>query len=461
MNALLVICGLSIVSLLAEIANFKKWLTAIVIISLLIATATLTMEWDGEPATYFSSMLMFDQVALAFTGLIAVVSILWFWMASDYFQAQPQHRTERTSLAIFVIVGAILMASYNNMAMLFLGIEILSLSLYVLAGSNKESLLSIEAAFKYFLMGSFATGFLLMGITLLYGATGSFDITTIAYVITERGQALPSFFYAGVLLLLVGLAFKISAVPFHFWAPDVYGGAPTTVTAFMSTVVKIGALAAFCRMFSIGLIATYSTWSTILMVITVLTLVLPNITAVYQSHVKRILAYSSVGHVGYILLAFTVDPTASSGVIYYYLASYAVASIAAFSVLHLVEGNSESITIEYFNGLFKRNPLLAVGLTIALLSLAGIPPFPGFFGKYMVFALAIAKGYTPLVIVAVVTSLIGVYYYFRVIIAMYFQAPQQVTPLSVSSSQRALTFVLIALSFALGIFPDAVLSLIQ
>ncbi|MBT1710240.1 NADH-quinone oxidoreductase subunit N [Fulvivirgaceae bacterium PWU5] len=461
MNALLVICGLSIVSLLAEIANFKKWLTAIAILGLLAATATLALEWDGEVRTYFSHMLMFDNVALAFTGLISVVSILWFWMASDYFQAQPQHRTERTSLVIFAIVGAILMASYNNMAMLFLGIEILSLSLYVLAGSNKESLLSIEAAFKYFLMGSFATGFLLMGIALLYGATGSFDIGTIAVFITEHSHALPAFFYAGVLLLLVGLAFKISAVPFHFWAPDVYGGAPTTVTAFMSTVVKIGALAAFYRMFSIGLVGTYSTWSTILMVITVLTLVLPNITAVYQSHVKRILAYSSVGHVGYILLAFTADPTASSGVIYYYLASYAVASIAAFSVLYLVEGNSESITIEYFNGLFKRNPLLAVGLTIALLSLAGIPPFPGFFGKYMVFALAIAKGYTPLVIVAVVTSLIGVYYYFRIIIAMYFQAPQQATALPVSGSQRALTFVLIALSFALGIFPDAVLSLIQ
>ncbi|MBT1689740.1 NADH-quinone oxidoreductase subunit N [Dawidia soli] len=460
MNALLVICGLSIVSLLAEIANFKKWLTAIVILGLAAAAALLVQDWNTS-VSYFSDMLVFDNFALAFTGLLAFISILWFWMASDYFQAQPHHRTDRTSLIIFSIVGAVLMASYNNMAMLFLGIEILSLSLYVLAGSNKDSLFSIEAAFKYFLMGSFATGFLLMGIALLYGATGSFDIREIAAFTTSHADTLPSFFYAGVLMLLVGLAFKISAVPFHFWAPDVYGGAPTTVTAFMSTVVKIGALAAFYRMFAIGLPSTHSTWSTILMVITVLTLVLPNITAVYQSHVKRILAYSSVGHVGYILLAFTADPTGASGVVYYYLASYAVASIAAFSVLHLVEGNSESITIEYFNGLFKRNPLLAVGLTIALLSLAGIPPFPGFFGKYMVFALAIAQGYTPLVIVAVVTSLIGVYYYFRIIIAMYFQEPQQATPLPVSGAQRALAFVLIILSFALGIFPDAVLSLIQ
>lgn len=460
MNALFIICGLSIVSLLAEIANFKKWLTAIVVIGLLAAAAVLIPEWNTT-STHFSQMLRFDNVSLAFTGLISVVSILWFWMASDYFQIQPKHRTDRTSLVIFAIIGAVLMASYNNMAMLFLGIEILSLSLYVLAGSNKESMFSIEAAFKYFLMGSFATGFLLMGITLIYGATGTFDILTISEFLAKNTGALPSFFYAGVLMLLIGLAFKISAVPFHFWAPDVYGGAPTTVTAFMSTVVKIGALAAFHRMFAIVLPSTYTTWSTTLMVITVLTLVLPNITAVYQTHVKRILAYSSVGHVGYILLAFVADPTAVSGVMYYYLASYAVASIAAFSVLHLVEGNSESITIEYFNGLFKRNPLLAVGLTIALLSLAGIPPFPGFFGKYMVFALAIAKGYTPLVIVAVVTSLVGVYYYFRIIIAMYFQAPQQEVALPVSGSQRALAYVLIALSFALGIFPDAVLSLIQ
>lgn len=460
MNALLVICGLSIVSLLAEIANFRKWLTAIAVLGLAVAVALLVQDWNTS-TSYFSAMLVFDNLALAFTGLLAFVSILWFWMASDYFQSQPHHRTDRTSLIIFAIVGAVLMASYNNMAMLFLGIEILSLSLYVLAGSNKDSLFSIEAAFKYFLMGSFATGFLLMGIALLYGATGSFDIHEIAVFTTSHADALPSFFYAGVLMLLVGLAFKISAVPFHFWAPDVYGGAPTTVTAFMSTVVKIGALAAFYRMFAIGLPSTHSTWSAILMVITVLTLVLPNVTAVYQSHVKRILAYSSVGHVGYMLLAFTADPTAASGVVYYYLASYAVASIAAFSVLHLVEGNSESITIEYFNGLFKRNPLLAVGLTIALLSLAGIPPFPGFFGKYMVFALAIAKGYTPLVIVAVVTSLIGVYYYFRIIIAMYFQEPQQDAPLPVSGAQRALALVLIILSFVLGIFPDAVLSLVQ
>jgi NADH-quinone oxidoreductase subunit N len=360
---------------------------------------------------------------------------------------------------IFAVVGSVIMASFNNMAMLFLGIEILSMSLYVLAGSRKDSLSSTEAAFKYFLMGSFATGFLLFGIALIYGATGSFHIHTIAQTIAANPAGLPTFFYAGVLMMLIGLAFKISAVPFHFWAPDVYSGSPTTVTAFMSTVVKVAAIAAFIRIFSSCFVAVESTWSLVLQVIMILTLVIPNITAVYQNNVKRMLAYSSVGHVGYILLAFTSSPT-ETGTIFYYLTTYSVASLAAFSVLHLVEGNSEEITVDYFNGLYKKNSWLAVTITIALLSLAGIPPLAGFFGKYMVFAQAINHGYTGLVIVAVITSLIGVYYYFRVIIAMYFKESSAPT-ITLTASHKLLLFVLIALTFALGLFPDAIMTLFR
>jgi NADH-quinone oxidoreductase subunit N len=458
MNALLVLCGLGIISLVAEIANFKKWLTGVIFLGLIAAAWLVVMDWNTS-ASYFHYMVVFDNFSLAFTGLITVISLLWFWLASDYFKLQF-HKTDRTALVLFAIVGGVLMTCFNNMAMLFLGIEILSVSLYVLAGSRKESLTSNEAAFKYFLMGSFATGFLLLGIAFVYGATGSFQINTIADYALQHAGELPSFFYAGALLMLIGLAFKISAVPFHFWAPDVYEGSPTSITAFMSTVVKIAAIAAFHRIFSVCFTTIQPVWILALQAIMVLTLVLPNVTAVYQSSLKRMLAYSSVGHVGYILLAFIADDQASAGPIFYYLASYAIASLAAFGVLIAVQGQDENSSFDKFNGLFKRNPLLAVGMTLSMLSLAGIPPLPGFFGKYMVFALAIANGQVGFVILAVVTSLIGVYYYFRVLIAMYFKEPAGGV-VNVSSSVKIFVLVLIVLTLLLGIFPDQLVLLLS
>jgi NADH-quinone oxidoreductase subunit N len=457
MNALLVICGLGIISLVAEVANFKKWLITVIMLGLVSAAALVVLDWNTG-GHYYHDMLVFDNFSLAFTGLITVVSILWFWMAGDYFKTEF-HKTDRAALVVFAVAGGVLMISFNNMAMLFLGIEILSISLYVLAGSRKEDMGSNEASFKYFLMGSFATGFLLLGIAFVYGATGSFQIDTIGnYVLSHVGE-LPAFFYAGALLMLIGLAFKISAVPFHFWAPDVYEGSPSSITAFMSTVVKIAAIAAFYKIFSICFTTIQPVWALVLQIIMVLTLVLANVTAVYQNSVKRMLAYSSIGHVGYILLAFLADDQKSAGTIFFYLTAYAISSLAAFTVLLAVGGADEESGVDKFNGLFKRNPLLAVGLTIALLSLAGIPPLPGFFGKYMVFALAIANGQIGFVILAVVTSLIGVYYYFRVLIAMYFKdagATRIDTPFSV----EVLVIVLIVLTLAMGIFPDQIVFLL-
>lgn len=457
MNALLVICGLGIAALVAEIANLKKWLTTVVIIGLVAAIVTIFLDF-GTSTMHFSEMLQFDDFSLAFSGLIVVATVFWFWLADDYFRLQP-HVTDRTALILFTVVGAIIMASFNNMAMLFLGIEILSISLYVLAGSRKESLFSTEAAFKYFLMGSFATGFLLMGIALVYGATGAFHLTKIAAFIDANPAGLPGFFYAGVLLMFIGLAFKLSAVPFHFWAPDVYEGSPTAITAFMSTVVKIAAIAAFYRVFSMCFGAVEGTFVRVLQVTTVLTLVIPNITAVYQQSVKRLLAYSSVGHVGYIFLGFLANTEESANAVYYYLCAYAAASLTAFGVLHIIESYNRSTTVDYFNGLYKRSPLLAVAMTFSLLSLAGIPPLPGFFGKYMVFALAIEQGYTGLVILAIITSLIGVYYYFRIISAMYFEEPDA-TAIEVAPSNKTLLITLMAISIAIALFADSFVGLV-
>jgi NADH-quinone oxidoreductase subunit N len=355
-----------------------------------------------------------------------------------------------------VLVGGIMMASFNNLSMLFLGVETLSISLYVLAGSRKE-LSSTEAAFKYLLMGSFATGILLFGIALVYGATGVLHMDAIATILSGSTDSLPAFFYVGIVLMLVGMLFKISAVPFHFWAPDVYSGSPTSVTAFMATVVKIAALAAFVRLFGVCFPAQY--WQDIVLVITTLTLIIPNITAVYQDNVKRMLAYSSVGQVGFILLLFVSSPTATTG-IFYYLFTYSVASLSTFNIVLMMEsygGNG----LGNFNGLYKRNPLLAGIMAAGLMSLAGIPPFPGFFAKYFVFVEAMEAGYVYLVVVAILVSIVSVYYYFKVIIAMYWYSPPEIAGVKIPRQAQFYLIVSGIVLALLTLLPDQTISMIM
>ncbi|HMJ67727.1 MAG TPA: NADH-quinone oxidoreductase subunit N [Cyclobacteriaceae bacterium] len=451
MNALFIIAGIGVLTLVAEIVNLKRFLTAFAALGLIAALAFLPLFQNHQQSSQaFNNMLVFDGSAVAFTWLIVIVSVLWLWMSAGYLR-EGTHQTDKTSLVIFVVLGAVIMSSFNNMAMLFLGLEILSLSLYALAGSRKDSLSSIEAAFKYFLMGSFATGFLLFGITLVYGATRSFDLQEIFEVIGNSEGTMPGYFYAGILLMMVGLAFKISAVPFHFWAPDVYEGSPTAITSLMATVVKIAAFAAFWRIFGSTFALAGGNWTKVIVGLVILTLVIPNITAIYQQKVKRMLAYSSIAHVGYILLGFvgamdlqSVKPL----FIILYLGAYAVSSLAAFSVLMKVEANGGS-----FNGLYYRNPMLAVTMIFALMSMAGLPPLAGFAGKYLVFIMAMRGSHTILVLLAVATSLVSVYYYFRVIIAM-FNRQSEITPVTVSLGDRAFHLLLIVLILGIGLFPS-------
>ena len=459
MNALYVISGLGILSLVAEIVNLKRLLNGLVLLGLAAAAFLLVIDWNVS-ASYFNNMVIISQQTRGFILLMVAVTALWIWMSMDYLNAE-ETKTDRTSLILFVLTGGALMVSFGNMAMLFLGIETLSLSLYTLAGSRKNSLSSTEAAFKYFLMGSFATGFFLFGVTLVYGATGSFDIQGISDTLTNRADTLPAFFHVGVILMLVGLAFKISAVPFHFWAPDVYEGSPTHITAFMSTLVKIAGIAAFYQVLTLFITAN-KTWMVALDIMTVLTLIIPNVAAVLQNSAKRMLAYSSVGHVGFLLMAMvTLAGNLSSEnnigqpykTIFFYLAAYSVASLAAFNAISIVEKSTGHVSISNFKGLFKRSPLLAVSLTIALLSLAGIPPLAGFFGKYMVFVLVIQQGYVLLALLGVVASLVGVYYYFRIIGAMFFQEGHG-EAIEISPSLKVWMFVMIALSFGLAVFAD-------
>lgn len=453
MIALYILGGLSLVSLLAEIIQVRKGLTVVIMVGILAAMGTLVLRLTVVPE-YFHGMLVFDSAAIAMSLLLLVTTVGWLAMAHGYF-IKTDHQTDRTALVLFVVIGGIIMVSFNNLSMLFLGIEILSISLYTLCGSDKGNLFSNEAAFKYFLLGSFATGFLLMGVALIYGATGSFDVHVIADVVMTHTSELPGFFYAGVMLLLVGLLFKISAAPFHFWAPDVYDGAPVPITALMSTVVKIAALGAFYRMMLVGLGGAAATWTPVVVVVAVITLIIPNITAVWQSKVKRMLAYSSVGHVGYMLLAFIANTSSASNTMLIYLAAYAVASLAAFSVLQKVDDP------DGFLGLLKNSPLLAVTMMVALFSLAGIPPLAGFMGKYMVLREALMAGYTSLVILAVVTSLIGVYYYFRVILLMVIREPLATRRYEFSPLYKVLLIVLVVLMVLLGVFPNLINALIR
>jgi NADH-quinone oxidoreductase subunit N len=456
MNALLLVCGLGFISLLAEITNLKRFLHVAIITGILAAIIALSMEWNSTQL-YFSNMLIFDPFSLAFAALILGTSFFWFLMSSQYF-INDRYQTDRSALIVFCMVGAIMMVAFHNMAMLFLGIEILSISLYVLAGSNKESFMSNESAFKYFIMGSFATGFLLMGIALVYGATGSFDMGEISLKVRENQSALPGFFYVGMLLMLVGMSFKISAVPFHFWAPDVYTGAPTTVTAFMSTVVKIAAVGAFYKLFAQCFLPVQDAIEAIIQTIVVLTLLVSNVTAVYQTNVKRMLAYSSIAHVGYILLAFISGGARPEGVVFYYLLSYSTASLVAFGIVSVLENMHGAVSPTSLQGLFYKSPLAATCLTVVLLSLAGIPPLAGFFAKYIILGSAVDAGHIYLAILAVFTSLIGIVYYFRPIIAMFLPAAGSTDP-RFSLIQKIVIVILTLATLLAGLFPDGLMRL--
>jgi NADH-quinone oxidoreductase subunit N len=457
MKALILLSSLGVISLLSEIFRFKKVLYPIVLFGLIGALVLNMMDWNLQNNLFFG-MMRVDHYAVAFSSVLIITVIFWYMMAASYFK-EESNQTDRTTLILFALVGGVIMTSYTNMAMLFLGIEILSISVYVLAGSNKNDPSSNEAAFKYLIMGAFATGFLLFGITLIYGATRSFDLTEIANAILINQSKISPIFYVGVLLMLVGMLFKISAAPFHFWAPDVYQGAPTVITAYMATVVKTAAFAAFLKLFMTCFVAVSETWMDVVWVAAALTLLVGNITAVLQTSVKRMLAYSSIAHAGYMLLALlAANNYTTSGILYYTLA-YSIGSIATFGVLKIVSETSGNDSLDAFNGLGKRNPLLAFVMTVALLSLAGIPPAAGFFAKYYIFTAAFQAGYPILVLIAIVASLVGVYYYFKIIIAMYFKSSESSAIIS-TMNQKLLFLLLAAITLALGILPEMVIKLL-
>jgi NADH-quinone oxidoreductase subunit N len=400
------------------------------------------------------NMLHFDNFGLHFNTVILFCTLIYFLLNGRDIEKVGKHVSEYFALIFFVLCGVAIASSFKTLLMLFLGIEIMSIPLYILTGSDKPNLKSNEASLKYFLMGAFSTGIMLMGIAFLYGGNslGSFNIDMM-----QLGHGhLPDMIAVGLVLLVVSMSFKVSAAPFHFWTPDVYDGAPTVFTSFMATIVKVAGFIAFIRLFQSSFGVMQSQWQTLIVIITAATLLVGNLTAVFQQSVKRMLAYSSIAQAGFMLLAvFALNDTAKEGLILY-SAAYSLASIGMFAILVRMK----DYTIEGFNGLGKTQPVLAFTATIFLLSLTGIPLTAGFNAKFYMLLAALKNGHQFwLVILAVLCAAISAYYYFKVIQAMYFKEPAQSSDhqMDVPSSFKWLLIFTAAIIILLGIMPGLVI----
>jgi len=457
MNIIITIAVTAFIVLYAGLFKAKKSVLPLTLVGLLVALGFAACSWNEE-TTYFTMMRM-DNFALAFSVITMVGTLFIFLLTPRYFAEDSPNIAEYFTLILFSLCGMIIMVSYQNLSMLFIGIEIMSVSLYILAGIRKLNFASNEASLKYFLMGAFSTGFLLFGIALIYGATGSFDIAVIQQYLVNNVHTVSPLFYPGIILILIGLCFKVGAAPFHFWTPDVYEGAPTLITTFMATVVKTAGFAAFLRLFAGAFEPLHDFWTPAVMVIIVLTLCIGNITALFQKNFKRLLAYSSISHAGYLLFSIVVLTANSGSNVLVYAAAYTFATIIAFGVLILVKQQTGSELIDSFNGLGKKNPMAATALTIAMLSLAGIPLTAGFIGKYVMFLNVMESYRTTLVVIAILNALVGFYYYFKVIIAVWFKTEGDIvlnTPLSYKVVLVLSAFV----TLLLGIYPTLILNLI-
>jgi NADH-quinone oxidoreductase subunit N len=424
------------------LANFL--LMAIIAVAILELRGVQIVEVDTR------GMMSFDRFALLFTIIAGVSTLAFFVLSSKDMEKVGLNYSDYFALIFFILCGLTLCASFKSMLILFLGIEILSIPLYILTGSDKRNLKSNEAALKYFLMGSFSTGLMLMGIALVYGATGTFYTTQMTFA---DGQT-PVLLITGLLMLLFAMSFKVSAAPFHFWTPDVYDGAPTVFTSFMATIVKAAGFVAFLRLFDEAFGSVRAEWKLAVAIISAITLFIGNITAVFQQSVKRMLAYSSIAQAGFMMLAvYTLNSDARDGLLLY-AASYSLATIGIFAVLIKMK----DYTFEGFNGFAKTHPTVAATLVIFLLSLAGIPLTAGFLSKFYMLKGVVEGGSLWLAIFAVLMAAISVYYYFRLIQAMYFKTNANATVLQLSGSFKYTLIVLAAATIILGIFPNLLLN---
>jgi NADH-quinone oxidoreductase subunit N len=438
------------------------FISALGVVATLIVTYWMTFATGGAELRAFRGMVVLDGYALFFNIVIGYATGLVLLLSMDYMRREGVESGEFYILVLLSALGMMLMASAGDLIIIFLGLETMSISLYVLAGFFRTRLEAGEASMKYFLIGAFASGFFLYGIALIFGATGTTNLDRIANAVAA-GAGRDPMLVIGLGLLLVGFGFKISSVPFHMWAPDVYEGAPTSVTAFIATGSKAAAFAALLRVLLTAVRGAPIDWPMLLWVVAVLTMTVGNVVALAQLNLKRMLAYSSIAHVGYMLVGVVAGGALGNGSVLFYLLVYTFTTAGAFgAILVLERAGQEAVRLEDFGGLATRHPLVAVALSIFLLSLIGIPPTAGFVGKFYLFGAAVKSGYVWLAVIGVVNSAAAAYYYLRLIVYMYMREPEGAPTVLAPSLSGALALVVALWGVVqLGVAPGPLFDLAQ
>lgn len=425
---------------------------------------------EALPGYAFSGMMRADEISSVIHILLALSGLFTMFFVGDFMKRQVARVYDVYALILFALVGMDMLANANDLIMTFIGLETMSICLYVMAGMYKKDVKSNEAGLKYFLLGAFATGFFLFGISLIYGATGS---TNLGWINAATGETIPginwaqlvssSLFYPGLGMLIIGFLFKVSAFPFHAWTPDVYTGTPTPLAGFMSTGSKMAAFISLALFAGVGIRVEPDTkLQTVIIAVAIVTMIFGNIVAARQRNLKRMLAYSSIAHSGYVLLAVAAGTADGIKSVVFYMFIYTLMNIGAFGLIGMAERKHEDVSIDNWRGFGRHNGLLGVALSVFLLSLAGIPPLAGFMGKYFVFKAAIDAGLVVPAIIGVLASVVGAYYYINVIKVMYFDDKDE--PSVVSSKSMipvAGLLILVVLLLAFGVYPSAIQDLIH
>lgn len=409
----------------------------------------------GKNEIIFSGMYAVDNFAIFFKILLLVLTALTILISLKYLVVEDINMGEYYGLIILTTLGMVIMSAGTDLISIYLGLELMSISLYILSGFIRRDPKSQEAALKYFLLGAFTSGILLYGIALLYGITGTTNINEISNFLSQKEMTFSIPLVLSMILLVTGLGFKISFVPFHMWVPDVYEGAPTSVTAYMSVGTKAASFAALIRIFMIGIVILKPHWIILLWLLAVFTMTVGNIIAIAQKSLKRMLAYSSIAHAGYILIGFIAGNEIGLAAILFYLVAYVFMNIAAFSMIILLcrEGQRGD-QISDFTGISKNHPYIGFAFIIIFMSLAGIPPTAGFVGKLYIFAAAIETNFVWLAIIGLLNSIFAIYYYFRVVMGIYMKEPEGEIKLAPSSPMLKLAIAVMVIAIiAIGVYP--------
>lgn len=414
------------------------------------------LRLDEAGGAYFNGMIVLDGFAVFLSGVVLVATLLTLLLTIRYCRRHNIELAEYYHLILMAAVGMVLMVEAHNLVLIFLGLELMSVAAYVLTGFRRTVLRSVEGALKYFVLGAFSTGFLVYGIALVYGATGTMDLVEMSAVIGTGPP--PAMLLAGVGLLVVGFGFKVALVPFHMWSPDVYEGAPPPVTGFMATGVKAAGFAAFARVFLTTFDALADQWVPVLWALAVLTMVVGNVAAIRQDNVKRMLAYSSIAHAGYLVVALVSHNGLGTAAFLFYMAAYALMTLGAFGVaITLAEREDEHASISRdYAGLGYRHPLLAAAMATFMFSLTGVPPTAGFVGKFAILSAAIDAGHVPLAVILVLASVVSAYYYLRVVVSMYMVSPEgEPARARVGGAAGIALLAAVVGVLGLGVFPGA------